>query len=413
MSCGRFCNSPELSAEWLWEREVVVRSPLGKSGLDQSSNSGSADASFTPPNVVIQGSQSLFPPGEYLPDYLAKSLPCVLYECTATFELTYVSENISDLLGLESSELLGNRLLSDERIPLEDLILLSNKVAELGHLNKKTALVHRILNKRGLPFWVAHNLWKASVNDTTVIRGCIIPMDYNGRLSSSEQTVISRFVHKIGNHFQLLNLVVNSLRRTVSESKEILMLQETVEKAIELTRSFSEYNQTPTCLSRIGLKDIIQAAAVARRSLFETKGITFVSQMHPSLDEATILADPYLLELAIGYILQNALEATEAGGQVTLQAKLKCSGDSAPVASIAVIDSGCGIAENTMGSVTLPFFSSKKNHDGLGLSMASRFIEIHGGILRMTSAEGKGTEVEVILPIASEGHPLSSELTYP
>jgi len=359
------------------------------------------DASFTPPNVMIQRSESLFPPSENLPDYLAKSLPCVLYECTATFELTYVSENISDLLGLESSELLGNRLLSDERIPLEDLILLSNKLAELGHLNGKTALVHRILNKRGLPFWVAHNLWKASLNDTIVIRGCIIPMDYNGRLSSSEQTVISRFVHKIGNHFQLLSLVVNSLRRTISESKEILMLQETVEKAIELTRSFSEYNQVPPCLSRIGLKDIIQAAAVTRRSLFETKGITFDSQIHPSLNEATILADPYLLELAIGHILQNALEATEAGGHVTLKARVKCSADSAPVASVAVIDSGCGIAENSMGSVTLPFFTSKKNHDGLGLSMASRFIEIHGGILRMTSAEGKGTEVEVVLPMTS------------
>jgi hypothetical protein len=382
-----------------------VRRPVGKSVPNQTSDSRSTDTSFTEQNVLIQRSQSLLQPSEHLPDHLAKSLPCVLYECTTTFELTYVSANISDLLGLESSELLGNRLLSGERIPLEDLILLSNKLAELEHRNGKTALVHRILNKRGLPFWVAHNLWKASLNDKTVIRGCIIPMDYNGRLSSSEQTVISRFVHKIGNHFQLLNLIVNSLKKTISESKETLMLQETVEKAIELTRSFSEYNQVPTCFSRIELKDIIQAAAVPRRSLFEAKGITFESQIHPSLNEATILADPYLLELAIGHILQNALEATEAGGQVRLQARVKCSGESAPVASVAVIDSGCGIAENSMGSVALPFFTTKKNHDGLGLSMASRFIEIHGGILRMTSAEGKGTEVEVVLPMASEEQP--------
>jgi signal transduction histidine kinase len=382
---------------------VVVRSPLAKPASNLSSDSGSADTLFTAPNVVIQRSQSLFPPSEHLPDHLANSLPCVLYECSATFELTYVSENVSDLLGLESSELLGNRLLSDERIPLEDRLLLSNKLAELGHLNGKASLVHRILNRRGLPFWVAHNLWKVNLNDTTVIRGCIIPMDYNGRLSSSEQTVISRFVHKIGNQFQLLNLVVSSLRRTISESKETLMLQETVEKAIELTRSFSEYNQVPACLSRIGLKDIIQAAAMTRRSLFETKGIAFESQVHPSLSEATIMADPYLLELAIGHVLQNALEATESGGQVTLQARMKGSGDSAPIASISVIDSGCGIAENSMGSVTLPFFTSKKNHDGLGLSMASRFIEIHGGILRITSAEGKGTDIEIVLPMESEG----------
>ena len=35
--------------------------------------------------------------------------------------------------------------------------------------------------------------------------------------------------------------------------------------------------------------------------------------------------------------------------------------------------------------------------------MASRFVEIHGGILRIASAEGKGTEVEIVLPIEAEG----------
>jgi len=118
---------------------------------------------------------------------------------------------------------------------------------------------------------------------------------------------------------------------------------------------------------------------------------------------AIIQADPYLLELAIGHVLQNALEATEAGGQVTLQARVKCSGESASVASISVIDSGCGIDENALANVVIPFFTSKKNHDGLGLSMAARFIEIHGGILRVTSAQGKGTEVEIVLPLAAEG----------
>jgi signal transduction histidine kinase len=230
-------------------------------------------------------------------------------------------------------------------------------------------------------------------------------MDYTGRLNSSEQAIISRFVHKIGNHFQLLNLVVNSLRRTVPESKETLLLQETVEKAIELTRGFSDYNQVPTCLSRVELVDILQATAVTRRSSFERKGITFDSQIHESVSEATIQADPYLLEAAIGHVLQNALEATEAGGHVTLNARVKCPGDSAPAAIISVIDSGCGIDENALTSVVAPFFTSKKNHEGLGLSMASRFIEIHGGILRITSAPGKGTEVEMVLPMEAEGRP--------
>src|SRR5262245_59638046 len=358
------------------------------------------DSLVAQPGPLIQPNRSVPSPGE---DSVAfEPLPCVLYECNAAFEFTYVSENISQLLGLESNELIGNPLLSDQRIPVEDLVLLSNRLGELEHLNKRTSLMHRMLTRRGLPFWVAHSLWKAGLNDTIVIRGCIVPMDYNGRPHSSEQAVISRFVHKIGNHFQLLNLVVNSLKRTVPESRETLMLQETLEKAIELTRGFSDYNQAPTCLSRVELMDILQATAMTRRSSFEKKGVVFDSQIHASANGAVIRADPYLLEQAIGHVLQNALEATEAGGQVTLQATVTCSDDSASTASVSIIDSGCGIDENALATVVVPFFTSKRNHDGLGLSMASRFIEIHGGILRITSVQGKGTKVEMVLPMEAE-----------
>jgi signal transduction histidine kinase len=370
---------------------VTHRSP----GLD------AVDSSSTEPTSAIKRSQSRSSPPE--DSAVFESLPCVLYECNAAFEFTYVSENISELFGLESTELIGNRLLSDERVPVEDLVLLSNRLEEIEHFNKRTSLMHRMLSKRGLPFWVAHSLWKASLNDITVIRGCIVPMDYNGRLHSSEQAVISRFVHKIGNHFQLLNLVVNSLKRIVPECRETLILQETVEKAIDLTRGFSDYNQAPTCLSWIKLMDILQATAMTHRSSFEKKGIIFDSQIDESVDGATIQADPYLLELAFGHVLQNALEATQAGGRVTLLGSVKCSGDNASVATISIIDSGCGIDENVLANVVAPFFTSKKNHDGLGLSMASRFLEIHGGILRIKSAQGKGTEVEVLLPMEAEG----------
>lgn len=374
--------------------------PVAKLTSRRSSHLAAEDTVSTAPGSPIQPRQSS-PREQSL--WFSQSLPCVLYQCNAAFEFTRVSENISELLGLDSTELIGSRLLSDERVPVEDLLLLSSKLEELEGLNIKSSLMHRILDRRGLPLWVAHRFWKATLDDTTVIQGCIVPMDYNGRLNSSEQTVISRFVHKIGNHFQLLNLVINSLKRTVPESKEILLLQETVEKAIEHTRGFSDYNQIPTCMSRVELADILQSTAITRRSSFEKKGITFDSEIHELLSGAIIQADPYLLELAIGHVLQNALEATEAGGRVTLHARVKCPGDSAPAASISVIDSGSGIDENALESVIAPFFTSKKNHEGLGLSMASRFIEIHGGILRIKSARGKGTEVEIVLPMEAEG----------
>jgi signal transduction histidine kinase len=142
---------------------------------------------------------------------------------------------------------------------------------------------------------------------------------------------------------------------------------------------------------------------MTRKSLFETKGVILDSQIDPALSGALIRGDSYLLDLALGHVLQNALEATEVGGRVTLCARVASSNSSPSVAAISIVDSGCGINEGNLAGVLLPFFTSKKNHDGLGLSMASRFIEIHGGILQIRSKEGKGTSVEMRLPIEAEG----------
>ncbi len=375
----------------------IVPGPLKKSTSQHALHLEAEGTVLLGPTVRIQpGSSGSLPREESV--FNVKCWPCVLYECNAAYNFTYVSENVSELLGLESKELVGNPMLSEQRIPVEDLKVLSSRLAELDHLNTRTSLIHRILDGRGLPFWVAHSLWKANLTNTVTVRGCFVPIDSDSRLVTSEPAIISRFVHKIGNHFQLLNLVVNSLKRTVPESRETVLLQETVEKAIELTRGFSDYNQIPTFLSRIELMEILHAAVMTHGSLFEKRGIAFDSQFHKSLSGVTVQADPYLLELAIGHVLQNALEATEVGGHVTLQARMKCSS----AASISVIDSGCGIDDKTLTNVLAPFFTSKKDHEGLGLSMASRFVEMHGGILRIMSTQGKGTEVEIVLPMEAE-----------
>jgi len=260
---------------------------------------------LTDKSSLNQPSQSPVSASDQLLAHSDECFPCVVYQCSDSLELTNVSENVSELLGLDSCSLLGKSLLSVEIIPAEDIVRLSNRMAELQHVNKKVSVIHRILNKRGLPLWVLHSFWKTTSNDTVEVRGCIAPINGDVRLDSVEQAVISRFVHKIGNHFQLLNLIVSSLRRTVAESRETLILHETVEKAIELARNFSDYNQIPTCMSKVELKDLLEAAAMTRKSLFESKGVVLESNIDAALNGAVIRCDFYLLDLALGHVLQN------------------------------------------------------------------------------------------------------------
>ena len=334
---------------------------------------------------------------------LVQSLPCVLYECNHALEISHVSSNAFELIGVWPKDLIGSRDHWEQRIPREDLKLLSDRLVDLD-TNGRASAIHRIIRESGLPIWVAHSWRRIDARGVEIIRGCIVPMENEKRVQGVDPGVISRFVHKLGNQFQLLNLVINSLRKGLPDSRETEILQQAVEKSIELARAFSDFSQASTWMSIVDLAEILRAAYVTKRSAFIEKGVSLDERVSASLGEASVYGDPFLLEVAVSNLLQNALEATDAGGKVELHADVESLQNSSSVAKLSVIDSGCGIAENSLENVFTPFFTSKKDHEGLGLSMAARFIELHNGILKMTSAEGKGTKVEIILPAVHPAH---------
>ncbi|MGH7828557.1 MAG: sensor histidine kinase, partial [Candidatus Binatia bacterium] len=116
-----------------------------------------------------------------------------------------------------------------------------------------------------------------------------------------------------------------------------------------------------------------------------------------------LFGDPFLLELAIGHVVQNALEATEKGHEVSFHAQAVLVERTPPVLQVTVRDSGSGIQPKNLAQVLTPFFTTKEGHAGLGLSITSRFVEMHSGHLRLKSEEDKGTEIEIEIPIALSG----------
>ena len=119
----------------------------------------------------------------------------------------------------------------------------------------------------------------------------------------------------------------------------------------------------------------------------------------PRLTGLSISGDPYLLELAVRAIVENAIEATNKAGQIKLQLSVHSPNGVPARLKLAVADNGSGIAMSNLSKVTRPFFSTKPNHVGLGLTMASRFVEMHGGNLEIKSSIEKGTDVSILLPL--------------
>jgi two-component system sensor histidine kinase HydH len=116
-----------------------------------------------------------------------------------------------------------------------------------------------------------------------------------------------------------------------------------------------------------------------------------------------IEADGERLRQAFLNLVLNALQATPAGGHVTVGASVKNPGADSPGAmEIVVADTGIGIPPDVLENVFRPFFTTREAGTGLGLAITKKIIDAHGGAIAIESEPGKGTVVRVSLPLGQK-----------
>ena len=111
--------------------------------------------------------------------------------------------------------------------------------------------------------------------------------------------------------------------------------------------------------------------------------------------------DPELLKQALINLVKNAKEAMPSGGTLAIRTGLKRGR-----VTLAVEDTGIGIAANNLPKVFNPFFSTKDKGAGLGLAMIKKIFDDLGGDVHIESVEGRGTTVTLAMPPALGGEPL-------
>jgi signal transduction histidine kinase len=118
-------------------------------------------------------------------------------------------------------------------------------------------------------------------------------------------------------------------------------------------------------------------------------GVRIVAQ--PGL--ARVHADPDQLKQIVLNLLLNAIEASPAGGEVTL--RLRAGGQNV---ICEVQDQGPGIAKDQLDNIFEPFFTTKETGTGLGLALVHQMVVEHGGSITLDSEIGRGTVFRVSFP---------------
>jgi two-component system, cell cycle sensor histidine kinase and response regulator CckA len=125
-----------------------------------------------------------------------------------------------------------------------------------------------------------------------------------------------------------------------------------------------------------------------------------------------VRVDPSQINQMLINLIVNACDAMPQGGELTIETRdVEFDADSAmghPETSsgryvlLAVTDTGCGMAPEVQTQIFEPFFSDKRDHPGLGLSVVDGIVQQNGGILALASQPDLGTTFSIYLPAVKE-----------
>ncbi len=225
--------------------------------------------------------------------------------------------------------------------------------------------------------------------DLTQLKALESQIELRSRLSSLGE-ISAGIAHELRNpmgviagYTKLLSKKVdNSLKPTVeSIANEINVMNRIISDFLSFAKP-AELN-----ISDVDLKRIIENCVI---TLAGGKGNI---KTYLDVDGLPILkGDEILLRQAFTNLIQNAVEAMPAGGELAIRSSM---GD---ILEVAISDTGPGITENMADKIFLPFFTTKDRGMGLGLSIVQKIIVSHGGSIFVDGSD-RGATFRIRLPL--------------
>ena len=344
-------------------------------------------------------------------------------------KITSFNNGAVDILGFSSMEMLNKRL--QNVFPKEDCerLLMNINDPNQGLLNREMQLTSKKGNKIFVGFSVTPRYDTQnrrvgtiiSFKDITQIKQMQVEVQRMDRLASMG-VLASGIAHEIRNPLAGIKTIAQTLEEEIQEDDNkreyVSRIVRQVNRMDDLLKTFFSYAKPRQPQRRVlRFQEIVQEVIALMENRMRGQSVNYVESYHQDLP--LIYVDFYQIQQVFINLFLNALDAMPDGGEMRLEAypkettlsRIDRRGRSFPIANkkamfteVVVADSGCGIGPETLQSIFNPFFTTKPQGSGLGLSIVYRIMTEHEGDIQVESELNKGTTFRLLLPTEEEAN---------
>jgi signal transduction histidine kinase len=212
----------------------------------------------------------------------------------------------------------------------------------------------------------------------------------------------AKVTHEIRNPLSSLGLNAELLDEELSgqsgmeEARALLFaMQDEIHRLTEITESYLRYSRLPAPSPKFDdLNQCMSATLEFMKEEIKEKNIVVKTVL--ATEPELVFFDRGQIRQALSNLIKNACDAMPDGGTLTVETKINDG-----LVEIAVIDTGCGIPDESREKVFKSFYSTKSTGTGLGLPLVRQICIAHGGDARLESTSTKGSTFVLSIPRVS------------
>ena len=283
---------------------------------------------------------------------------------------------------------------------------LYNAIFKTNHVNGKTISV--TISKVKTRILAANSVFKINEDSFNLIILQNIDDQLNRSESEAWKKLLSVMTHEIMNSIapisSLADTLQSQIRMHIDNPKDhelevadldtgIESIKKRSEGLLKFAKTYRSLNKiTKLNLSLISVKELFSTIKILMLPSLKNKNIELIFE-EDNFD-LQIKIDTYLIEQVLINLILNAVDACKdrEHQKIVLSAQKSLDGNSI----LMISDNGKGIPKEILDDIFVPFFSTKKNGSGIGLSLSKQIMLLHKGKIQVNTIENTGTVIRLV-----------------